>query len=335
MKHFLRANSYSPPPLDSHGSGGLLSRWLLVMLLAFVPGISWAGVNFYDQSIHSIMHQPTAKEPYWMLSISFYDTNGYDGFFTHDSSESGGKGPAIYIDGKHICNPDYEFAWPGSGSGNSQGLEDQRGSRRWWGNTYTKTIDGVTYTIKFYDPRKDYGRFYVTLYVFMDNWEVDVKHTVKVKGMWRINNTKTEWQENSWTINAIPNPFKESSLKSTFTNYNTAELTGDLNTSLGLDNHVAIAKDYPGPEGAKRFIDERKFTGWQNFPKGTAKISNMPYNVSDYYAEHDRKFYVQHYMPVSPASDGYVYTYVWSGSEVTVIDPIWPVNIKAEPDMCV
>ena len=332
MKHFTRANSYSPPPLDKHGSGDLLCRWLLVMLLAFVPGIANAAFNFYDNA-HGIDHQPTIDQPHIQIGLCIYDTNGHDAFFMHDGAEPGHAGPAIYIDGKWLCSADWELAWPGEGTGNDGGLNDEKGKDGWCWNTYTNTIDGVKYTVKWFNPRKFNGRFYVTLHIFPEYYKVEESHTIKIRGLWRINAEKTEWQEKEFKINPLPNPFKESTLKATFTNYNTAELTGDLNTRFGYDTHVAVAKEYPGPEGAKRFIDETKFTGWKNFTKGTAAISNMPFNVSDYYAEHDRKFYVQHYLSVPPAQSGYVHTYVWSGSEVTLADPLWPVNIKAAPDM--
>lgn len=86
------------------------------------------GTDYYSR----LYHHPTVDEPWIGIFFWFYDMNGYDGFFLHDETEKGHRGPAIYIDGKYICSPDWELAWPGEkGNGNDLGLEDQRGNNGW------------------------------------------------------------------------------------------------------------------------------------------------------------------------------------------------------------
>lgn len=143
MKHFYFVNYYSPPPSLRRRCGCMLIRFVLALLLALAPGASWAGEHFYDLD-HAVHLHPNVNEPYINIYLCFYDTNGKDGFFTHD-----GGGPAIYVDGHLICNADWELAWPGNGSGNDGGLEDQRGNSGWWGNTYTRTVKGTKYTVRF------------------------------------------------------------------------------------------------------------------------------------------------------------------------------------------
>lgn len=84
----------------------MLIRFVLALLLALAPGASWAGEHFYDLD-HAVHLHPNVNEPYINIYLCFYDTNGKDGFFTHD-----GGGPAIYVDGHLICNADWELAWP-------------------------------------------------------------------------------------------------------------------------------------------------------------------------------------------------------------------------------
>ena len=116
MKHFFHANACSPPPPKPIRAGGACLRLLLALLLALVPGMSWAGGSFFkDASIHSISHHPTIAEPNMQISLCIYDvTKDRNSFFLHNATEGSNAGPALYVDGNYICSPDYELAWPGS-----------------------------------------------------------------------------------------------------------------------------------------------------------------------------------------------------------------------------
>ena len=72
MKHFFHANACSPPPTRA---GGACLKLLLALMLALVPGMSWAGngSNFNDASIHYIHHQPTIAEPNMQIGLCIYD----------------------------------------------------------------------------------------------------------------------------------------------------------------------------------------------------------------------------------------------------------------------
>ena len=141
-------SSWSSPPLAR-----AVSRLTLLLTLMFIPILSWAGVHFKDEKYSKFVNHPTVDRPYMQLKLFMYDLDGGDGFFMHDAVEGGNKGPAIYVDGKYICSADNELARPGSnGTGNDSGLEDDRRFDGYYGNKYTKTIDGVTYTIRFWTP---------------------------------------------------------------------------------------------------------------------------------------------------------------------------------------
>ena len=84
----------------------LLTFLLLVMALA-MPRQAYAGAHFgTDYGSNSrynsrISHHPTVDEPWITVYFWFYDRDGYDGYFLHDETERGHKGPAVYVDGKY------------------------------------------------------------------------------------------------------------------------------------------------------------------------------------------------------------------------------------------
>lgn len=312
---------------------------MLVLLLALLPRPSWAAFDF-STSYSAIDWHPTIQKPHLEIGLCFYDTNGYDSFFTHDATEGSNVGPALYIDDNYICSPDYELAWPGeSGTGNDQGLEDKRGNDGWWGNTYTKTVNGVKYTIKFWDPRKIGGRFYVTVHVFLDNFVVDHKYKVKIKGWWKTNNSnnnKPLLKERTFTFNAISNPFKESTFAIKYTDYTKATLTGSLNGTY--ENRIAVARDYKGKyyNGNTVFLtpNSTNFNGLKTYAKGTTTTGDMSFTLDNSYTEYGpRKIYMQHYISSPAALSGYVDCNVWNGTWITLPDFIRAEKITATPDM--
>lgn len=168
----------------------LLTFLLLVMALA-VPRQAYAGAHFgtiYDGDTYNsrICHNPTVEEPWIEVYFWFYDTWGGDGYFLHDKTEPGHFGPAVYVDGKYICSPNWELSWA-SGDGNASGLEKERTNNGWWGSTYTKNVDGVNYTVRFWDTQKKEGQYWVTMVIYMDKMAVDTKYDVKIRGNWKIN----------------------------------------------------------------------------------------------------------------------------------------------------
>ncbi len=257
-----------------------MSLLFLVCLIAgSIP--AWAGAHFGQWS--SITHQPTVDEPWIVVRVMFYDTNGYDGFFMHDVTDGGQKGPALYVDGNYICSPDWELAWPGSGDGSESYLEKERGVQEWWGNTYSKTVSGTTYTVKFWDPGKSPSGGYYTTYVhiFLSKWHVGETHTVKIRGMWRINSTSTKFEEASWTTNKLTSPFA-SGPSAQMSNYSNMTVNGVLNTKhgktyVGTTNNATWGSLVPTDPGALNNKGE--------FNQGIASYSNLslPFARTDFW----------------------------------------------------
>ena len=123
---------------------------LLLLIVAIMTGQSaWASIQFESNCVIDI--QPTVDNPYIRIRMPYYDENGNNSFFTHAKID-GVAGPAIYVDGHYIGSADEELAWPGTtGTGNTDGAEAYCNNNSWVGNTYSKTYDGITYKIKFYD----------------------------------------------------------------------------------------------------------------------------------------------------------------------------------------
>lgn len=329
MAHFYIVNYDSPPPSLRRRCGCMLIRFVLALLLALAPGASWAGEHFYNLD-HAVWHHPTVDEPYINIYLCFYDTNGKDGFFTHDRG-----GPAIYVDGQFICHADWELAWPGSGNGNDDGLEDERGNSGWWGNTYTRTLNGTKYTVRFWDPRKAGGKFYVLLCIDMDNMEVGKTHSVTVMGTWRINSGTTQMESKTFDIAAVNIP----SWYSTYfnrTNYNTVEANGTVLSNYGPTTVAAKNPFVVGTESyalPTKYINPSSLPVSKGFSKGTTAWSGMTmgYDDSNENQYGDRIVHYQHSLGVNP--NGRSYCTLWKWDRAFLHDFVKAAKIKAEADV--
>lgn len=333
MAHFYIVNHDSPPPSLRRRCGSMLIRFVLALLLALAPGASWAGEHFYDLD-HAVHLHPNVNEPYINIYLCFYDTNGKDGFFTHD-----GGGPAIYVDGHLICNADWELAWPGNGSGNNDGLEDQRGNSGWWGNTYTRTVKGTKYTVRFWDPRKAGGKFYVLLCIDMDNMEVGKTHTVTVRGTWRINSGTTQLESKTFNIGAVNIPSWYST-NFNRTNYNTVEANGTVlsnygPTTVAAKNPIVVGK---GSEALPtKYINPSSLPASKGLGKGTTAWSgmNMTYDDSNEKTYGNRIVHYQHSFDVIPSGQQSARTKctLWKWNRAYLQDFVKPANITAQSDV--
>lgn len=333
MAHFYIVNYDSPPPSLRRRCGCMLIRFVLALLLALAPGASWAGEHFYNLD-HAVWHHPTVDEPYINIYLCFYDTNGKDGFFTHDRG-----GPAIYVDGQFICNADWELAWPGSGNGNDDGLEDERGNSGWWGNTYTRTLNGTKYTVRFWDPRKAGGKFYVLLCIDMDNMEVGKTHSVTVMGTWRINSGTTQMESKTFDIAAVNIP----SWYSTYfnrTNYNTVEANGTVLSNYGPTTVAAKNPFVVGTESyalPTKYINPSSLPVSKGFSKGTTAWSgmNMTYDDSNEKTYGNRIVHFQHSFDVIPSGQQSARTKctLWKWDRAYLQDFVKPANITAQSDV--
>ena len=269
---------------------------LLLVMAMVVPRQAYAGAHFgtiYDGDAYNsrISHHPTVNEPWITVYFWFYDTWGGDGYFLHDETERGHKGPAVYVDGKYICSPDWELAWS-SGNGNASGLDDQRGNNGWWGSTYTNSVDGVNYTVRFWDPRKVNGQFWVEMVIYMDKMAVATEHDVKIRGKWKLNGDSSnpggsiKFEERTFRTQAIRNIFSDS--PNYERTYGSLKVTrSSLNTSYGPTT-VAMTTDgsyYKDYGNGKRYFDPSTMNQavYKTYSKGSSTYNGLTlsYNETD------------------------------------------------------
>ena len=263
---------------------------LLVMAMA-VPRQAYAGAHFgTDYGSNSrynsrISHHPTVDEPWITVYFWFYDRDGHDGYFLHDETQSGHKGPAVYVDGKYICSPNWELSWA-SGNGNASGLEDERGKNGWWGSTYTRNVDGVNYTVRFWDPRRENDQYWVEMVIYMDKMAVATEHDIKIRGMWRINDVSEKYEERTFRTQAIRNIFLDS--PNYERTYGSLKVTrSSLNRSYGPTT-VAMTTDrsyYKDYGNGKRYFDPSTMNQavYKTYSKGSSTYNGLTlsYNETD------------------------------------------------------
>lgn len=313
----------------------LLTFLLLVMALA-VPRQAYAGAHFgkvYDGDTYNsrISHHPTVNEPWITVYFWFYDTWGGDGYFLHDETQSGHRGPAVYVDGKYICSPDWELAWP-SGNGNADGLDDQRKYNGWWGSTYTRNVDGVNYTVRFWDPRKENGQFWVEMVIYMDKMAVATEHDVKIRGKWKLNGDNSnpggsiQWEERTFRTQAIRNIFADS--PSYERTYGSLKVKGSsLNTSYGpttvaMSTAYFSGKNYWDPSTMNQAV-------YKTYSKGASSYNGLTLS----YNEQGGSFnlYTQKSITVTPKDRPSTILFGWLESAIKDYDE--PRKVEAATDM--
>ena len=316
---------------------------LLLVMAMVVPRQAYAGAHFgtiYDGDTYNsrISHHPTVNEPWITVYFWFYDTWGGDGYFLHDETERDHKGPAVYVDGKYICSPDWELAWS-SGNGNASGLDDQRGNNGWWGSTYTNSVDGVNYTVRFWDPRKVNGQFWVEMVIYMDKMAVATEHDVKIRGKWKLNGDSSnpggsiKFEERTFRTQAIRNIFSDS--PNYERTYGSLKVTrSSLNTSYGPTT-VAMTTDgsyYKDYGNGKRYFDPSTMNQavYKTYSKGSSTYNGLTlsYNETD-----GSSFYLyrQKSITVTPNDRPSTIIFGWQMDMPYMYDA--PCNVDATTDM--
>ena len=200
---------------DTPMRNGVFARRLLAFLVILFLGNLSAMADcwhFRGNSNHAVLNNPSYDRPYLRLTAMFFDkTANNNGYFTRQKPTQSGAipadapdGPAIFINGQYACTPNDEFGW----NGNGDGAWSACGKDSWWGNTYKAKIDGITYTIKFYNPYHDGDskRMYVNVVIFPDKLPYAQTTTVKIAGMWKMNrDQKTPVEESyTWSFAGLP-----------------------------------------------------------------------------------------------------------------------------------
>ena len=256
------------------------SRWLgLLMMFVLLLGSSQTAKGAMSFGSYSyIAHQPTWAQPWIVLDLFFYDTNGKDSFFVHKATEGSAKGPALYIDGVYIDSFNTELAWPGSssdtgGTGNDGALDDERADNDWWKNTHEVTRNGKLYTVRFWDPALDGGRYHVQVYIWIQNLELDKEHTILFKGWWKTNDSGSQLASASWKTNKVVTPFSAPE-NGKMVNYNTFSMSGDITASYGPTTVGTTAT-----ADGSNYIAPGALSSKHEFSKGVASYTNEEFSI--------------------------------------------------------
>ena len=232
-----------------HGSA-LTSRGVFVKHLSLIFAFLFLGNlsaladcwHFRGNGNHAVINHPSFDRPYLRFTAMFFDkTANNNGYFVKQKPTQNGAipssaadGPAIFIDGQYACSPIYEFGWNGDGDGAWSAC----GNDTWWGNTYKAKINGITYTIKFYNPYHDGDskRMYVHVLIFPDALPHGKTTTVKIAGMWKMNrDQKTPVEEAyTWNFNGL-GTFGVSSPTAVTYDFDHILLSGNLKAGYGTN----------------------------------------------------------------------------------------------------
>ena len=338
--YYYSLRSSSPPrvAMKRHGQGTSPWRLLLVtfalsLMAMIVPLQAYAGAHFSNSSNGRITHQPTPDEPWTTVYFYFYDEDGGDGYFLHDETQSGHGGPAVYVDGKYVCSPDWELAWP-AGNGNASGLEDERGVSGWWGSTYTNTVDGVNYTVRFWDPRKSGSKFYVEMVVYMDKMAVGKRHDIKIRGKWRINGESTQFEERTLGTNDLKDIFSNNIQGHMYGSrtYGAYKVTGsELNTGYGPTT-VALTTESSYHDDGK-YIEPSLLNNavYKTYDKGVSNYNGLTLNYDDLIVGGRFYVYSQQSVTVTPKDRPSTIIYGWRKKYVD--DFLTASKLEASSDM--
>ncbi len=264
----------------------------LMLLMCLIGGSSptWADTwHFSGNSEHAVVNHPTLASPYMQFVGMFFDkTSGNNGYFTKTKPtsyvskipSSAADGPAMFINGEYLCSPIDEFGWNGDGDGAWSAC----GNDTWWKNTYTRKINGITYTVKFYNPYHvgSTKRMMVNVFIFADKWVAGTKYNVTIAGMFKMNSAqKTPVEESyTWAFNALPS-LGISSPTAEPVNYTKIKISGKLLSAYG----PTTVGSYKGATTSGLAWSDN-LTSSKEYDPGTSLFSNQEIDFSersDYY----------------------------------------------------
>ena len=349
-KHYSHPN-FSPPQVARGKQCQSTPPWrrrlltflLLVMALA-VPRQAYAGAEFgtvYPEDAYNsrISHHPTVDEPWITVYFWFYDRWEGDGYFLHDPTEPGHDGPAVYVDGKYICSPNWELSWA-SGDGNASGLGKECTNNGWWGSTYTRNVDGVNYTVRFWDPQSKGDQYWVKMFIYMDKMAVGTEHEIKIRGKWKLNgdryrpNGSITWEERTFQTQAIRNIFQDSFVPYYERTYGSLKVKGSsLNTSYGPTT-VAMTTDgsYYNNYSGKRYYDPSTMNQavYKTYSKGSSSYNGLTLSYNE---TNGSSFYLyrQKSITVTPNDQPSTILFGWTSQEIYDYDA--PGHVEAATDM--
>lgn len=224
------------------------------------------------------------------------------------------------------------MAWP-SGNGNASGLEDQREVNGWWRHNYTNNVDGVNYTVSFWDPRREHDQYWVEMVINMDKMAVATEHDITIRGWWKLNGDDSNprgsitLEERTFRTQAIRNIFSDS--PSYERTYGSLKVKGSyINPSYGPTT-VAMTTDrsyYKDYGNGKRYFDPSTMNKavYKTYSKGASSYNGLTLSYNE--KGGDFSLYTQKSITVTPKDRpstilfGWLENVIWDYDESRNLD---------------
>ena len=197
----------------------------------------------------------------------------------------------------------------------------------------------MNYTVRFWDPRKVNGQFWVEMVIYMDKMAVATEHDVKIRGKWKLNGDSSnpggsiKFEERTFRTQAIRNIFSDS--PNYERTYGSLKVTrSSLNTSYGPTT-VAMTTDgsyYKDYGNGKRYFDPSTMNQavYKTYSKGSSTYNGLTlsYNETD-----GSSFYLyrQKSITVTPNDRPSTIIFGWQMDMPYMYDA--PCNVDATTDM--
>ena len=257
---------------------------MLVMCLFGGSSPTWADVwHFNTSTEHVIRNHPTLANPFMGFVVMYYDkTYGDNGFFTNQKPTSWASkipssapdGPALFINGEYVCSPKQLRL-------NSEGINPDNlcSTDTWWMDYYTKTINGITYTVMFHNPYHSGSskRDLCDVAIFADKLVAGTQYNVTIAGMWRSEKSfKTPAEEEyTWKFNAVPS-LGVSSPTAEMVNYTKMKISGNLLSAYGPTK----VGSYKGATSSGLAWTDNLLSP-ATYPKGNVSFTNQEVDFSE------------------------------------------------------
>ena len=230
-----------------------------VMLIS-VPQIARAAVEY--PRFMELKHAITLAEPWWINALTIVDRDANDARWISED-EDNKVGPDIYIDGHLICSPWWELCWTNLSDKNEGLLWQCAKNDGWWGEgwddevptAFSKTINGVTYTVRFWNPTNNNTskKMYVGVAVHIDKVAAGSTHTIEVRGYWGTSTSDTVYKKVSnpivYNASGFTSLFPENDILTERENADYITINGYLNSSYTTNIRTVsgdASKNYDG-----------------------------------------------------------------------------------------
>ncbi|MBO7141059.1 MAG: hypothetical protein J6W19_10870 [Prevotella sp.] len=315
-------------------------RWWRMLLLFFVclsggSSPTWA-ISVVNTDYTFIHHSPKSNEPYLEMKMLYYDwTTGANSFWV--------SAPEIWVDGVKVCNAAEVGQYYDGGSGDgTQAKDDAYAYDSWWGKTYDKTNDGITYRVRFRDPYEsqdwtNHRKFSCFMRVYISSMESGSTHTVRIVGKWVYNRDSKIDIDQTYSFSAPTLWNSNNQPTAVMTGYQAISASGNLNGDVGptkigfLQSSEGTQQIKNGAYYSREFKNPNSLEGMQSKDKNTTSFSGLTgkHTRADAHEKDGSSTSIQY--AISASDNGFT-TYFYKWYDVSVQGFAYPHDLESAPD---